>query len=85
MFAGQGTIVGIGTYAPPELQYSKEWKGSVVGASPAYSTQSCVAQVTVDEETGKLTIDKLTLAHDCGTAINKQAVEGQLKGPCATG
>lgn len=80
VFAGQGLIVGIGTYTPTDLQYSKDWKGSVVGASPAYSTQSCIAQVTVDEETGRITIDKLTLAHDCGTAINKQAVEGQLEG-----
>ncbi len=85
VFARQGTIVGIGTYAPPELQYSKEWKGSVVGASPAYSTQSCVAEVTVDTETGRLTIDRLTLAHDCGTAINRQAVEGQLDGSMCHG
>ena len=85
MFASQGTIMGMGTYAPPELQYSKEWKGSVVGASPAYSTQSCVAEVTVDMETGRLTIDRLTLAHDCGTAINKQAVEGQLEGSMCHG
>ena len=85
MFASQGTIMGMGTYAPPELQYSKEWKGSVVGASPAYSTQSCVGEVTVDVETGRLTIDRLTLAHDCGTAINKQAVEGQLEGSMCHG
>ena len=85
IFAGQGTIVGVGTYAPPDLQYSKEWKGSLVGASPAYSTQSCVAEVTVDTETGRLLIDKLTLAHDCGTAINKQAVEGQLEGAMCHG
>jgi CO/xanthine dehydrogenase Mo-binding subunit len=85
VFASKGTIVGVGTYAPPELQYSKDWKGSVVGASPAYSTQSCVAQVTVDMETGRLTIDRLSLAHDCGTAINKQAVEGQLEGAMCHG
>jgi 4-hydroxybenzoyl-CoA reductase alpha subunit len=85
VFARQGTIVGVGTYAPPELQYSKAWKGSLVGASPAYSTQSCVAEVTVDTQTGQLLIDKLTLAHDCGTAINKQAVEGQLEGAMCHG
>jgi 4-hydroxybenzoyl-CoA reductase subunit alpha len=79
-YAGQGLIVGTGTYTPTGLKYSTEWKGSVVGASPAYSTQTCIAQVTVDIETGRPTIDKLTLAHDCGTAINKQAVEGQLEG-----
>jgi 4-hydroxybenzoyl-CoA reductase alpha subunit len=85
VYAGQGTILGVGTYAPPELQYSRDWKGAAVGASPAYSTQTCVAQVTVDMETGRLTIDKLTLAHDCGTAINRQSVEGQLEGSMCHG
>ena len=85
MYALQGTIVGTGTYAPPEMQYSKEWKGSIVGASPAYSTQSCVAEVSVDMETGQLTIDKMNLAHDCGLALNWQSVEGQLDGSMCHG
>jgi 4-hydroxybenzoyl-CoA reductase subunit alpha len=84
-FSREGTIVGVGTYSPPDMQYSKDWKGSVIGASPAYSTQSCVAQVSIDMDTGRLTIDKLTLAHDCGTAINRQAVEGQLEGSMVHG
>ena len=85
MYARQGTLTGVGTYTPPDLQYSKEWKGSIVGASPAYSTQSCVAEVTVDMETGQLTIDKLCLAHDCGFAINRRSVEGQLDGSMCHG
>ncbi len=85
VYAGQGSILGTGTYTPPELQYSKEWKGSIVGASPAYSTQSCIAEVSVDMETGQLTIDKLTLAHDCGLALNRQSVEGQLDGSMCHG
>ncbi len=85
VYAGQGSILGTGTYTPPELQYSKEWKGSIVGASPAYSTQSCIAEVTVDMETGQLTVDKLTLAHDCGLALNRQSVEGQLDGSMCHG
>jgi CO/xanthine dehydrogenase Mo-binding subunit len=85
IYASQGTIIGTGTYTPPELQYSKEWKGSIVGASPAYSTQSCIAEVTVDMETGQLTVDRLTLAHDCGFALNRQSVEGQLEGSMCQG
>lgn len=85
VYAAQGSILGTGTYTPPELQYSKEWKGSIVGASPAYSTQSCIAEVSVDMETGQLTVDKLTLAHDCGLALNRQSVEGQLDGSMCHG
>jgi 4-hydroxybenzoyl-CoA reductase subunit alpha len=85
IYAQSGSIIGKGTYRPPELQYSKEWKGSVVGASPAYSTQTCIAEVTVDFETGNLTIDHLTLAHDCGFAINRKSVEGQLEGSMCHG
>ena len=39
-----------------------------------------VAEVTVDEETGQVTVDKLTDAHDCGFAINRTNVEGQMQG-----
>jgi len=85
IYAESGSILGKGTYSPPELQYSKEWKGAVIGASPAYSTQTCIAEVTVDFETGDLTIDHLTLAHDCGFAINRKAVEGQLEGSMCHG
>jgi 4-hydroxybenzoyl-CoA reductase subunit alpha len=85
IYADSGSILGKGTYRPPDIQYSKEWKGSVVGASPAYSTQTCIAEVTVDSETGDLTIDHLTLAHDCGFAINRKSIEGQLEGSMCHG
>jgi CO/xanthine dehydrogenase Mo-binding subunit len=85
IYAESGSILGKGTYSPPELQYSKEWKGAVVGASPAYSTQTCIAEVTVDFETGDLAIDHLTLAHDCGFAINRKSVEGQMEGSMCHG
>jgi 4-hydroxybenzoyl-CoA reductase alpha subunit len=85
IYAKSGSILGKGTYSPPKLQYSHEWKGAVVGASPAYSTQTCIAEVTIDLETGDLSIDHLTLAHDCGFAINKMAVEGQMEGSMCQG
>jgi 4-hydroxybenzoyl-CoA reductase subunit alpha len=48
--------------------------------SPAFSFGAQVAEVTVDADTGQVTVDKMYTAHDCGVVINPQAVEGQLEG-----
>ena len=53
--------------------------------SPAYSFGCTVAEVEVDRETGKVNLLKLTIAHDCGFAINPTAVEGQLEGASLMG
>jgi 4-hydroxybenzoyl-CoA reductase subunit alpha len=74
----KGVVVGGGTYKPDEL--GGTFKGAAVGTSPAYSCSAVVAEVTVDEETGQVTVDKLTDAHDCGFAINRTNVEGQMQG-----
>ena len=36
-------------------------------------------------ETGKITIDNMTDAHDCGFAINRTNVEGQMQGSLSMG
>ena len=36
--------------------------------------------MSVDLETGEVKIDRLTLAHDCGRALNPVSVEGQIEG-----
>ena len=74
-----GTIVGVGSYAPPP-GISGDFKGSGVGPSPAYSYSACVAEVDVDFDTGFVTVEKITLAHDVGRAINPDSVEGQIEG-----
>jgi 4-hydroxybenzoyl-CoA reductase subunit alpha len=78
-FSERGPLVGKGWYSPPE-SLGGSHKGSTVGTSPAYSFSVCVAEVDVDMETGKVTVTKLTDAHDVGTAINPMAVEGQCEG-----
>jgi 4-hydroxybenzoyl-CoA reductase subunit alpha len=85
LYNQSGQVIGKGTYSPGEIQEFKDWKGSAVGSSPAYSTQTCIAEVTVDLDTGKLTVDKVTLAHDCGFALNRTAVEGQMEGSMCHG
>jgi 4-hydroxybenzoyl-CoA reductase subunit alpha len=39
-----------------------------------------VAEVSVDEETGEVTVHKVWAAHDCGRALNPVSVEGQIIG-----
>jgi len=41
--------------------------------------------VTVDRETGVLTVDRLVTAHDCGRALNPVNVEGQVEGAAYMG
>jgi 4-hydroxybenzoyl-CoA reductase subunit alpha len=63
-------VIGRGGYTPRD-------KGLV---SPAFSFGAQVAEVSVDEETGLIRVEKMTTAHDCGTVINPMSVEGQLEG-----
>ncbi len=44
-----------------------------------------MVEVTVDRATGKITVDDMTDAHDCGLAINKTMVEGQMQGSLSMG
>ncbi len=41
--------------------------------------------VSIDRDTGKLTIEKLVLVDDCGVVINPMIVEGQIHGGVAQG
>jgi 4-hydroxybenzoyl-CoA reductase subunit alpha len=75
-----GALTGTGSYAPPAEARGGKFKGSGVGPSPAYSYSAQVAEVTVDEDTGEVTVHKVWAAHDCGRALNPVAVEGQIIG-----
>jgi CO/xanthine dehydrogenase Mo-binding subunit len=78
-----GTLSARGYYSPPKL--AGNYKGSGVGPSPAYSYSACVADVSVDEETGRITVNKIVVAHDCGRALNPVNAEGQIEGSAYMG
>jgi len=82
-FLERGTIVGLGQYRPPALGGS--FKGAAVGTSPAYGCSAQVAKVVVDLETGKVKVEHIIAAHDCGRAINLTQVEGQMQGCVSMG
>ncbi len=75
-----GALSGTGSYAPPLEARGGKHKGAGVGPSPAYSYSAQVAEVSVDEDTGEVTVHKVWASHDCGRALNPMSVEGQIIG-----
>lgn len=76
----EGTITAKGTFTcPPEAQGGKH-KGGAVGSTMGFSYAAQVVEVSVDEDTGEVSVDKIWVALDCGRAINPLAVEGQIEG-----
>ncbi len=73
-----GTLGATGSYWPPKNP--REFKGSGVGPTPAYSFSTAIVELHCDGETGEIKIDKVWIAHDCGRAFNPLLVEGQTEG-----
>src|ERR1019366_1212722 len=65
-FSQKGPVGGTGS-SPPPKHLGGEFKGGTVGTSPAYSFSAAVAEVTVDLETGYVTVDRFTDYSDAGT------------------
>lgn len=75
-----GTITVKGTFTVPREYQGGKFRGAGVGPSMAYSYSASAAEVSVDEVTGRVTVEKVWVAHDCGFAINPLSVEGQVQG-----
>ncbi len=76
-----GTVTVKGTYTTDrEYQGTVKFRGSAVGPSMGFSYAATVAEVSVDEDTGQVTVDHVWTAMDVGFAINPLAVEGQIEG-----
>ena len=78
-----GTLGAVGSYSPPRL--GGDYRGAVIGTSPAYSYTACIAEVSCDLESGEISVDKLWVAHDCGRALNPALVAGQIHGSAYMG
>ena len=76
-----GTITVTGNYSTiPESHGGRKYRGAAIGGTMGYSYSAQVVEVSVDEETGVVTVDKVWVAHDCGRALNRLTVEGQVQG-----
>jgi len=77
------SVVGVGSYAHDGDKdiYVKN-RGNY---APSYSFSTGAARVKVDEETGCIDLLDFMFAHDCGRALNRRAVEGQIEGSVLLG
>jgi len=82
--AASGTLAAVGHYNTPRDVHG-EYRGGTIGASPAYSFTAHVAEVSVEPETGIVTVEKIWIAHDCGRALNPVLVEAQMEGSAYMG
>jgi CO/xanthine dehydrogenase Mo-binding subunit len=78
-----GTLGSVGWYQSPKL--GGDYRGGTIGASPAYSFTAHAVQVSCDQETGRVEVEKIWVAHDCGRALNPVTVEGQMEGSAYMG
>ncbi|MBI5481851.1 MAG: molybdopterin-dependent oxidoreductase [Deltaproteobacteria bacterium] len=77
------TLGATGSYNTPKL--GGDYRGGTIGASPAYSFTAHVAEVVVDLETGRVSPERIWVAHDCGRALNPVIVAGQMEGSAYMG
>jgi len=76
-----GTITVTGNFSTiPESHGGKKYRGAAIGGTMGYSYSAQVVEVSVDDETGMVSVDKVWVAHDCGKALNRLTVEGQVQG-----
>ncbi len=76
-----GTITVKGNFNTiPESWGGKKYRGAAIGGTMGFSYAAQAVQVAVDEETGEVEVEDVWVAHDCGKALNRLTVEGQIQG-----
>ena len=76
-------VTGVGSFAH---EGDKDiYVKNVGNYATAYSFSASAAKVTVDMETGAVTLDDFAFGHDCGRPLNIRAVEGQIEGSVLLG
>jgi CO/xanthine dehydrogenase Mo-binding subunit len=66
-----------GWYAAPVSTFDENGQGD---AYAVYSYATHVAEVEVDTETGRVSVEKMTAVHDVGRVLNPVTLEGQIEG-----
>jgi CO/xanthine dehydrogenase Mo-binding subunit len=74
-----GNVVGTGAFAP-EYEKADPQTGQSPKITPFWMSGAAGVEISVDTETGRITVDKLYSAGDVGRAINPAIVERQLDG-----
>ena len=74
-----GSILGFGSFIPSYTPPDKK-DGSTLNATPFWMVGGTGVEISIDTETGHITIDRLINVVDCGNPINPKIVDTQLSG-----
>ncbi len=81
-----GGLIAHGTFiAPPTPHDAKRVEGHVYPAFHSPSFHAHAVDLSVDPDTGEITIHRYVVAQDVGFALNPAAIEGQIEGGVAQG
>src|SRR2546429_7237269 len=81
-----GGLIAHGTFVAPPTPYdTKRVEGHVYPAFHSPSFHAHATDLSVDAETGEITIHRYVVAQDVGFAMNPAAIEGQIEGGVAQG
>src|SRR2546425_1105888 len=81
-----GGLIAQGTFiAPPTAYDAKRVEGHVYPAFHSPSFHAHAVDLSVDAETGEVTLHKYVVAQDVGFAMNPTYIEGQIEGGVAQG
>jgi xanthine dehydrogenase molybdopterin-binding subunit B len=81
-----GGMIAHGTFIAPATAYdTKRVEGHAYPAFHSPSFHAHAVDLSVDEETGEVTIHKYVVAQDVGFALNPTYIEGQIEGGVAQG
>jgi CO/xanthine dehydrogenase Mo-binding subunit len=84
--ASGGGLIAHGTFvAPPTAYDAKRVEGHVYPAFHSPSFHAHAAEVSVDADTGEVTVHRYVVAQDVGFAMNPKYIEGQIEGGVAQG
>lgn len=78
--AVDGPITVKGTFSTPIEAQGGKHRGGAVGSTMGFSYAAQVVEVSVDLDLGRVRVERVWAALDCGYAINRLAVEGQIQG-----
>jgi CO/xanthine dehydrogenase Mo-binding subunit len=81
-----GGVIAHGTFiAPPTTYDAKRVEAHVYPVFHSPSFHAHAAEVSVDPETGEVTVERYVVAQDVGFAVNPTYIEGQIEGGVAQG
>jgi CO/xanthine dehydrogenase Mo-binding subunit len=81
-----GGLIAHGTFvAPPTTYDAKRVEGHVYPAFHSPSFHAHAVDLSVDAETGEVSIHRYVVAQDVGFAVNPVGIEGQIEGGVAQG